>query len=206
MKRIVPLNLQYFAEEGQQTESGQAGTQNTSATPEIDYDKLAGIISGKQSVAEDTVLKGYFKQQGMSEDEMKQAIAAYEMKEAIGAFKKQKAENTPDVAAIQEQLAKAQTQVRRAELEKQATIQALELGLDVKTVPYAIKMAELDKAVGEDGKINTESIKSALTQVLEDIPGLKPQAQVSGGFQIGASGNGQNTQTTQEQLNAAFGV
>ena len=54
MKRIVPLNLQYFAEEGQQTESGQAGTQNTSATPEIDYDKLAGIISGKQSVAEDT--------------------------------------------------------------------------------------------------------------------------------------------------------
>ena len=170
MKRIVPLNLQYFAEEGQQAESKQAGTQNTSATPEIDYDKLAGIISGKQSIAEDTVLKGYFKQQGMSEDEMKQAIAAY---------KKQKAENTPDVAAIQEQLAQAQTQVRRA---------------------------ELDKAVGEDGKINTESIKSALTQVLEDIPGLKPQAQVSGGFQIGASGNGQNTQTTQEQLNAAFGV
>lgn len=197
MKRIVPLNLQYFAEEGQQAESKQPEVQSTSATPEIDYDKLAGIISGKQSIAEDTVLKGYFKQQGMSEDEMKQAIAAY---------KKQKAENTPDVAAIQEQLAQAQTQVRRAELEKQATIQALELGLDVKTVPYAIKMAELDKAVGEDGKINTESIKSALTQVLEDIPGLKPQAQVSGGFQIGASGNGQNIQTTQEQLNAAFGV
>ena len=197
MKRNVPLNLQYFAEEGQQAESKQPEVQSTSATPEIDYDKLAGIISGKQSVAEDTVLKGYFKQQGMSEDEMKQAIAAY---------KKQKAENTPDVAAIQEQLAQAQTQVRRAELEKQATIQALELGLDVKTVPYAIKMAELDKAVGEDGKINTESIKSALTQVLEDIPGLKPQAQVSGGFQIGASGNGQNTQTTQEQLDAAFGV
>lgn len=197
MKRIVPLNLQYFAEEGQQTGREQSEVQSTSATPEIDYDKLAGIISGKQSVAEDTVLKGYFKQQGMSEDEMKQAIAAY---------KKQKAENTPDVAAIQEQLAQAQTQARRAELEKQATIQALELGLDVKTVPYAIKMAELDKAVGEDGKINTESIKSALTQVLEDIPGLKPQAQVSGGFQIGASGNGQNTHTTQEQLNAAFGV
>jgi len=35
---------------------------------------------------------------------------------------------------------------------------------------------------------------------------LNPQAQVSGGFQIGASGNGQNTQTTQEQLDAAFGV
>ena len=51
------------------------------------------------------------------------------------------------------------------------------------------------------------SVKTeTLTQVLEDIPGLKPQAQVSGGFQIGASGNGQNTQTTQEQLNAAFGV
>lgn len=49
MKRIVPLNLQYFAEEGQQAESKQPEVQSTSATPEIDYDKLAGIISASRA-------------------------------------------------------------------------------------------------------------------------------------------------------------
>ena len=42
-----------------QQESGQ-----NAASPSFDYEKLAGIIQGKQNVAEDTVLKNYFKQQG----------------------------------------------------------------------------------------------------------------------------------------------
>ena len=33
--------------------------------PTFDYDKLASLINGKQSVAEDTVLKSYFKEQGL---------------------------------------------------------------------------------------------------------------------------------------------
>lgn len=63
--------------------------------PAFDYDKLASLITGKQSVTEDTVLKSYFKEQGLSADEMK---------EAIGAFKKQKAENTPDFAKCSRKL------------------------------------------------------------------------------------------------------
>ena len=39
--------------------------------PAFDYDKLASLITGKQSVTEDTVLKSYFKEQGLSADEMK---------------------------------------------------------------------------------------------------------------------------------------
>lgn len=39
--------------------------------PTFDYDKLANLINGKQSVTEDTVLKSYFKEQGLSADEMK---------------------------------------------------------------------------------------------------------------------------------------
>lgn len=63
--------------------------------PAFDYDKLASLITGKQSVTEDTVLKSYFKEQGLSADEMK---------EAIGAFKKQKAKNTPDFAKCSRKL------------------------------------------------------------------------------------------------------
>ena len=58
------------------TGSGSAGGQDTSSqtqsasTPEIDYDKIASIVEGKQKIAEDTVLKNYFKQQGLSGEEM----------------------------------------------------------------------------------------------------------------------------------------
>lgn len=33
---------------------------NNQQTPSFDYDKLASLITGKQSVTEDTVLKSYF--------------------------------------------------------------------------------------------------------------------------------------------------
>lgn len=69
---LLPMKLQLFAEgtagkstaEGgpnsvQQGVQGAQGTQQQT-TPEFDYEKLAGLISGKQSVAEDTVLKNYF--------------------------------------------------------------------------------------------------------------------------------------------------
>lgn len=67
----------------------QPTPQGNPPAPAFDYDKLASLITGKQSVTEDTVLKSYFKEQGLSADEMKQAI---------GAFKEQKAKNTPDFA------------------------------------------------------------------------------------------------------------
>lgn len=59
---------------------------NNQQTPSFDYDKLASLITGKQSVTEDTVLKSYFKEQGLSADEMK---------EAIGAFKSRKPRTPP---------------------------------------------------------------------------------------------------------------
>ena len=39
---------------------------NPQPAPQIDYEKLAQIVAGKQSVTEDSVLRGYFKQQGLS--------------------------------------------------------------------------------------------------------------------------------------------
>ena len=80
-----------------QTQQGnqQGGSQQNQTAPAFDYDKLAGIINGKQRADEETILKNYFKNQGLSSDEMKQAIAA---------FKEQKAKNTPDVGQLQTNL------------------------------------------------------------------------------------------------------
>ena len=178
------------SQEAQQAPESQAQNQGT---PAFDYDKLASIIQGKQSVTEETVLKNYFKQQGLSQEEAAQAIQA---------FKQQKAASQPDVGALQGQLTEAQTQVaqaqataRQAQLESAAAMMAISLGIDAKTIPYVLKMADLSGSMDKDGKIIEETLKGALNKVLEDIPALRSQAHEAGGFQqIGTGGNPSQTQ------------
>lgn len=160
------------------------GTQPTpqgNPAPVFDYDKLASLINGKQSVAEDTVLKSYFKEQGLSADEMKQAI---------GAFKEQKAKNTPDIAKIQSEVESANNAKLTAEVNQSATLEAVKQGVDVASIPYVLKMADFS-AVITDGKINTEKLTEAVKKVLDDVPALKKTADNSAGVQkIGGDGNG----------------
>lgn len=225
----IPFNLQLFAEgsatgqtvgttSGSGGNTGKTGTtpgqttaqsppaQQTSAPPAsapgqppaIDYDKLAQLVAGKQALTEDSVLKGYFKQQGLSQEEMNQAIAA---------FKEQKAASQPDVNVIQSQLAKAQEAAQQAQIQSVATMAAVGLGIEVKAVPYLLKMADLSQTVGQDGKVQEEAVKKALNQVLEAIPALKPQTGGSTGFvQVGAFGGAQGAGADQEALKKAFGL
>ena len=219
-KALLPMNLQLFAEgetggagagagtsqpaAGRQPagaaaapSAGPEGGSQGNAAPGFDYDRLASLIQGKQSVAEDAVLKNYFKQQGLSQDEAKQAIAA---------FKAEKAKNQPDVGALQSELTQAQKAAQDALLQSVATIAAVSLGLDPKIIPYVLKMADLGQAAGQDGKVNEETLKNALNKVLEDVPALKPQAQQASGFQIGASGNGGQATADEDALKKAFGL
>lgn len=199
--RLMPM----FEAEGGQGGSGGAATTGTEggapqqgAAPAIDYEKLALLVNGKQTATEDSVLKGYFKQQGLSQEEMNQAIVT---------FKQQKAANQPDVSAMQTQLAQAQAAAQQATLENAATMTAISLGLDVKSIPYVLKMADLSQVMGQDGKINDETMKNALNKVLEDVPALKPQqGQTTGFVQVGASGGSSQQPTPDDALKKAFGL
>lgn len=152
-------------------------------------------MNGKQSITEDTVLKNYFKQQGLSQEEATQAMQQ---------FKEQKAKNTPNVSAMQTQLAQAQTLAQKAEVEKAAILEAVGLGLDEKTIPYVLKMADLSNVTEQDGKVNAENLKNAINKVLEDVPQLKPVQELQRGFQIGGSGGEQQTAQS-DQLASIFG-
>lgn len=204
----IPMNLQLFAEpEGDPTGadpgSGAAGNQQNTNNQQagqpfqFDYEKLANIVAGKQSATEESVLKGYFKQQNLTREQVDQAIAAY---------KEQQAANTPDVGALQQQAAQAQAAAQQANIEKEAMFLAGELGVDLKTMPYVLKLADLSKVADEKGNINKENLKAALNTVLEELPQLKPNTQTpqSGFRQIG-SGGGQGASTTEDQLAAIFG-
>lgn len=182
---------------GTQTQPAGGVAQTTQAPP-IDYEKIAQLVAGKQAVTEDSVLNGYFKQQGLSGDEMKQAIAA---------FKQQKAASQPDVGALQSQVAQYQAAALQAQIQSAATMASVGLGIEAKTIPYVLKMADLSQVVGQDGKINEETLKNALNKVLEDIPALKPQAAGAAGFvQIGAAGGAQTQSSTDAELDRIFGV
>ena len=90
----IPMNIQLFADGdgGAAGGTGDGGTPPAgSQAPQFDYDKLASLIAGKQTVTEESVLKGYFKQQGLSKEQMDQAIAD---------FKQQQAANQPDVVGL----------------------------------------------------------------------------------------------------------
>lgn len=165
--------------------------------PTFDYDKLASLINGKQSVTEDTVLKSYFKEQGLSADEMKQAI---------GAFKEQKAKNTPDIAKMQSEVESANNAKLTAEVNQSATLEAVKQGVDIASIPYVLKMADFS-AVTADGKINTEKLTEAVKKVLDDIPALKAKASENAGSvqKIGGDGNG-NKNLTEDALRGIFGI
>ncbi|HFI0420633.1 TPA: hypothetical protein ACGOW9_001845 [Streptococcus suis] len=178
---------------------GSIGGQDPSAqsqpasTPEIDYDKIASIVEGKQKVAEETVLKNYFKQQGLSGEEVAEAITA---------FKTQKANSMPDVASLQQQVQQAQSLALQATLEKSLQLAAVEAGLPTSSLPYVLKLADTTNLTLES---QAEDFKAAIEKVLEDVPALKPEKSETTGFQqVGSIGNAQQT-TTSDLLSAAFG-
>lgn len=177
--------------------------QPTPAQPEIDYEKIASILDGKQKATEESVLKGYFKEQGLTGDEMKSAI---EM------FKKDKASREPDINALNQQIADGKSELEKAnhraliaETQVQAMTMASELGVEQKTIPYLLKMADLSSVI-KDGEISQDKLKESLNNVLNDIPQLKVQVEdTTHGFRIGADTGGQQS-GNEDQLAQIFGV
>ena len=181
----------------QNPDSGQDGQPQQNPAPQIDYGKIAEIVANGTAQKESAILKSYFTQQGMSAEEMTAAIAAY---------KEQKAKNTPDIGEIQTQLSQAQNAALQAEIQRVGTLEAISMGIDVKTVPYVLKMADMSDVTAEGGKINQESLKNAISKVLEDVPQLKPQQSGTGGIKFGADGSSGSKSAENEALKAAFGL
>ena len=78
MKKFLrfPLNIQTFAD-GEGDNGAQQSTSQMSNAPQIDYEKLAEVVSKRSAGTEDKVLQGYFKQQGLTQEDAAQAISEY---------------------------------------------------------------------------------------------------------------------------------
>lgn len=177
------------------TQDPQASSNNPAqSTPEIDYDKIASIVEGKQKVAEDTVLKNYFKNQGLTGEEMAQAISS---------FKSQKASAQPDVANLQEELRVAQAQALQTKIESNLQLSAIKQGVGSNVLPYVLKLADQSNLTLES---KVEDYEAVIAKVLEDVPAFKPEATASTGFtQVGSTGDVKQS-TTNDELLKVFGI
>lgn len=171
--------------------------------PSFDYEKVASILDGKIKATEDSVLKGYAKQQGLTGDEMN---------EAIEMFKKEKASRQPDVNALNKtiedkdaEIIEVQSRALYAETQIEAMGMATELGVEAKTIPFLMRAADLTSVITE-GQVDKEKLKESLENVLKEIPQLKVEKEDKpSGFKIGADTSKQES-ATNEELAKIFGV
>ena len=168
------------------------------STKDFDYEKLASLISGKQTVAEDTVLKNYFKQQGLSQEEAS---------EAIKAFKEQKKNSEPNLDELNQRATTAEQRALKSEMRAMAYTLVDELGITNKEVPYVMRMAEL-KDVVQEGAVSKEKLKESMEKVLNDLPQLKPSKAGDKGFKgkVGGDGGSDGKSEHEAALRKAMGL
>ncbi len=183
----------------EETQVQQASTEQATA---IDYNKIESMIAKGTQQKESAILKSYFEQQGLSAEEIQTAVQSYKANKAEESRKRETA-----YTDAQQQVAQLQAELQQMRMEQQAQTIAAELGVAPNAIPYALRMADFTDAVTDQGEISAEKVKSALEQVLKDVPALKSKAEQNSGFvPIGGSGESTDAATKQnEMLSKIFG-
>ena len=180
-----------MAETDNSTQSqGTQATQQVQA-PEIDYGKIEAMINKGSQQKENAILKSFFEQQGMTEDEVKTAISSYKAEQG-----KKVEEQKNAYANMQAENEQLKAQILQNNINAKATDIGLDMGVDKNAVAYLIKMADLSKVVNEKNEISEEAIKNAFEEVLKNVPALKASTNSNNGFKVGADSQQQENDRT----------
>ncbi len=186
------------AQQNNQSGNGNAaGNSNQASTPTYTQEQLDNMVSAREQRAANSALKSFFEQQGMTGEEITQAIESY---------KANREKNKPDVGALTAQAQQYKAEALRAKIESQATIEALKLGVDTSAVQYVLRMADFATVTDDKGSIDSEKLKAAVGKVLEDVPALKKDVKASGFSQIGAGVNDTKPENETDRIRKAFGL
>lgn len=174
-----PLNIQLFAEPGNDGGDGGNGGNPTVINTDrselsFDYDKLAEAIAKRNASHETAVLKGMLKEQGMTKEEVDEAVKQYKQNKANKAKEEQK--------RIDDILAENQ-RYKEAEIAKQvngeASNIAKELGVREDRIETLIALCDRSKFTDDKGVINKEEMKKELETKLNTVPEFKNKKQVT---------------------------
>lgn len=199
MKKKLLFDLQLFTDGGDggtgtgagtagDGDGGQKGNAGGTGTGGYSFEQAEEIADARAERASKAALASYFKQQGMSEEEITAAINDYKQK---------KAKNQPDMSAI--------TQQRDDALKKVAEMENMEY-----LRSKGVKQEDLDYVLFKASKNVTDKtdFKKAADAFLKENPRYTGRGYtvVSTGTPDGGSGAGQNANDViNSSIRAAFG-
>lgn len=191
-KNMIPMNIQFFADggdggeggnggqEGNQNAGGGTGAQTTGAS--YTQDQLDAIVEARETRAINSALRSFFQQQGMSSEEITQAIADY---------KTARAASQPDAKKLQTQLDEANKKIEQSNREKIAT-------------KKGINADDLDYVLFKAGKLVDEKtdFSKALDLFLKENPKYAGQSGGHMRVSFGSQNGGKEGQPSiNEQIN-----
>ncbi len=207
-KLRFPSNIQCFAEggngDGAGDSSGAAGVASqTTTAPQIDYEKLAGVVSKRAAGTEDKVLQGYFKQQGLTSEQAIEAINQYKLAQTT-----KQQEEAQRIQKMQQENEQLKAQIQNSMIDQTMTTLAQSEGVAAEKLPFVLKLIERKDLMGKDGKIADDKAKAALKTVLDAFPDFKGSTSASGVHPLvgGTGGSGAQGSATDAQLDAIFGI
>ena len=179
-------------EEATAEQAGGDGNQEAGGIEQIDMAEAERIATEREERATRSALTSYFKQQGLSEEEVKQALESYKTRQAEA-----QAAARNDLTTLQAQydeLQRSQADVLKQAnarvIKAEATMQALSMRIRPDRVEHVIKLANLSGVtLNEQGQADTAAIAKALEDVVSQTPEFKVSTEDDGkpGFKVGAS-------------------
>ena len=198
---MADVNNTAATQQDSNTQAQGGNSANNTQTSGIDYEKIQSMIDKGVQQKENAILKSYFEQQGMSEDDVKSAISDWKSRKQT-----QAQAQTDSFNKLQESNKALQERLTQELLNKQAFSDCLDLGIDKNTIPHVIKCADFTDAINENGEVNAEKVRASVEQVLKDVPAFKSSANEKQGFKVGISGEQDDVTEQENVLRKAFGL
>ena len=198
---MADVNNTAATQQDSNTQAQGGNSANNTQTSGIDYEKIQSMIDKGVQQKENAILKSYFEQQGMSEDDVKSAISDWKSRKQT-----QAQAQTDSFNKLQESNKALQERLTQELLNKQAFSDCLDLCIDKNTIPHVIKCADFTDAINENGEVNAEKVRASVEQVLKDVPAFKSSANEKQGFKVGISGEQDDVTEQENVLRKAFGL
>lgn len=131
----------------------------------VDMEELNRIVRERTARAERSVLRDYFAQLGLSEEQAKEAENAYKAEKSASEMTAQK------LAEAEERAKLAEKTARQAQTASEARVQMALLGVREECFTDVLRLAAegLSEAEGETGA-DSEKVRAAIEKVIERIP------------------------------------
>jgi hypothetical protein len=176
-------------------QAGGDGNQEAGKNIEqIDMAEAERIATEREERATRGALTSYFKQQGLSEEEVKQALEAYKARQAEtkAAARNDLTQLQAQYDALEKEKQAIMVQANQRLVRSEAMMQALSMQIRPDRIEHVIRLADLS-AVGMDehGQPDKAAISAALEAVVSTTPEFKATSgadeEGKPGFKIGAS-------------------